>query len=210
MVKRLGRILLAACIPAALSAIATTHAQDDPITICQRAPDADSRIACLEDALRDQTGATRPLAPGVRGHDAAPDEEASSQSAFGRVGGMIGAINPFSGGEAREEARTVSSQDPAAERFGASQVAARTTSRATETPSQSLDARITGVSVVPYQRLELTLDNGQVWRQIAGDSQRINERHADDNTVSIRETRLGGYQMRLNEISRTIRVERIR
>lgn len=208
--KRLSRVLLAASLPAILAALPAAQAQEDPIATCQRAPNAEARIACLEAALRQQSAAPAEAARSPQASEAEPRGQDTGQSTLGRVGGLIGAINPFSGGESGERAGTVSSQDAAADRFGAAQVAARTASRSPDTPSEQLAARIAAVSVVPYQRLELTLDNGQVWRQIAGDRQRISERHASGNTVNIWETRLGGYQMRLNEIARTIRVERIR
>lgn len=202
--KRLGRILLAASFPVLLVAMASASAQEDPITLCQQAPDAEARIACLEAALRQQ-GATPATAP----ESSSPGRE-EGQGTMARVGGIIGAINPFSGGESGERTGVVSSQDAAADRFGAAQVAARAASRAPDTPSEQLAARVRAVSVVPYQRLAVTLDNGQVWRQINGDRQRINERHVRDNSVNIWETQLGGYQMRFNDIARTIRVERIR
>lgn len=194
------------------------HAQEDPIAACQREAATEARITCLEEALRRQTAATQPAASATQPAPARETRQESTderQGVAGRVGSALGALNPFSGGDSRQSddgQRQVSSQDAAADQFGASQVAARTASRtpASHTPSDRLVARIAQVSVVPYQRLEVTLDNGQVWRQIAGDSQRLNERHVDGNTVDIWEARLGGYQMRLNEISRTIRVERIR
>ncbi len=204
--------IMIACSPVAF-------AQEDPITACQRAPDAETRIACLEEALRRQAGAPSDAPTATQPAPATPREPAQTatqerQSMAGRVGSALGSLNPFSGGEDRDSEdgrRQVSSQDAAAERFGASQVAARTATRATtEASAERMTARIANVSTVPFERLEVTLDNGQVWRQIAGDRQRLNERHVQGNSVDIWEARLGGYQMRLNEIARTIRVERIR
>jgi translation initiation factor IF-1 len=97
----------------------------------------------------------------------------------------------------------------AADRLGAAQVAARTARRAPEDPGR-MTARVEQAEVVPYRRLQVQLDNGQVWRQIQGDTQRITIRGADPLTVEIWEARAGGYQMRLNELGRTIRVERLR
>lgn len=201
-----------------LASLSAAHAQEDPIAACQQEATTEARIACLEDALRRQAASRQPAAPTAQPAPARETRQESTderQGVAGRVGSALGALNPFSGGDSRQSddgQRQVSSQDAAADQFGASQVAARTASRtpASHTPSDRLAARIAQVSIVPYQRLEVTLDNGQVWRQIAGDRQRLNERHVDGNTVDIWEARLGGYQMRLNEISRTIRVERIR
>lgn len=193
-----------------LALLSSAHAQEDPIAACQRAVTPEARIACLEDALRRQS-APQPAAQPSTPSQSAPERE-ESRSAMSRVGGAIGALNPFSGGGERESTGQVSSRDNAADRFGAEQVAARNAPPRSQSDAQQerLAARVASVSTVPYQRLEVTLDNGQVWRQIAGDNQRITERHANGSSVEIWEARLGGYQMRLNEISRTIRVERIR
>jgi hypothetical protein len=63
---------------------------------------------------------------------------------------------------------------------------------------------------VPYERLVVTFENGQVWRQIKGDTNRIRVNLDRNQTADIRESSLGGYKLRLNEIRRTIRVERIK
>lgn len=192
-----------------LALLSPAHAQEDPIAACQRAATPEARIACLEDALRRQSS-PQPATQPSTAPQAVPEHE-ESRSAASRVGSAISALNPFSGRDERDTSGQVSSRDTAADRFGAEQVAARNASR---TPSQAseerLAARVVAVATVPYQRLEVTLDNGQVWRQIAGDSQRIAARHVNGNSIELWEARLGGYQMRLNDISRTIRVERIR
>ena len=63
---------------------------------------------------------------------------------------------------------------------------------------------------VPYERMVVHLENGQVWRQIKGDKNRIRTSLERNQTADITESRLSGYTLRLNEIRRTIRVERIR
>lgn len=69
---------------------------------------------------------------------------------------------------------------------------------------------MSGITNVPYRRLQITLDNGMIWRQIEGDVQRLRIDEDDASTVEIWETRLGGYKLRFNDLARTIRVERIR
>lgn len=103
--------------------------------------------------------------------------------------------------------------EPAASRIadmGAEQVSARSSRARSDEPALRLQAAVHNVEVIPYQRLQITLDNGHVWRQIRGDTQRIQARRASEQTVEIWESNLGGYRMRLNEMARTIRVERIR
>jgi hypothetical protein len=93
--------------------------------------------------------------------------------------------------------------------LGAEQVAARASVRSAE-PSERVQARLAAAETIPFRRLQLTLDNGQVWRQIEGDTQRVSVRADTDTSVEIWEARIGGYRMRLNELARTIRVERVR
>lgn len=70
--------------------------------------------------------------------------------------------------------------------------------------------RVAGYDTIPWRRLQVELENGQVWGQIEGDTQRIRVNLERNQTVDIEESGLGGYKLRLNEIERTIRVERIR
>jgi hypothetical protein len=63
---------------------------------------------------------------------------------------------------------------------------------------------------VPYERMQVTLENGQVWRQIKGDTQQIRVDVKRNQTVDITESSLSGYKLRLNEMRRMIRVERVR
>jgi hypothetical protein len=110
-------------------------------------------------------------------------------------------------------------KEPAAEKpatstpagIGAEQVIARN-----QTRDEVLDAleaanglAVASYDVVPYERLLVTLTNGQVWRQIKGDTQIIRVDLDRNQTVDIAQSSLGGYKMRLNELRRTIRVERL-
>ena len=96
--------------------------------------------------------------------------------------------------------------------IGAEQVIARQQTR--EERQASLDQEqglaIASYSYVPYRRLVVTLENGQVWRQIKGDNQYFRVDLKRNQTADITESGLGGYKLRLNEIRRTIRVERVR
>lgn len=71
------------------------------------------------------------------------------------------------------------------------------------------DLQVAAYSEVPYQRIVVHLENGQVWRQIAGDNQYFRVNLARNRTVDISESPLGGYQLRFNQMRRTIRVERV-
>lgn len=96
--------------------------------------------------------------------------------------------------------------------IGADQVIARNQSQQERMASLE-EARGLGVASygkVPVGRLLVTLENGQVWRQIKGDTQEFRVDLERNQTVDIEESPLGGYRLRLNEMRRTIRVERVR
>ena len=96
--------------------------------------------------------------------------------------------------------------------IGADQVIANTQTRevALENLEEARDLRVASYDQVPYERLVVTLENGQVWRQIKGDTQRIRVDLKRNQTVDITESSLGGYKLRLNEMRRTVRVERVK
>ena len=96
--------------------------------------------------------------------------------------------------------------------IGAEQVIAKTQTR--EELRENLKAagglQVASYDQVPYERLLVILENGQVWRQIKGDTQKIRVDLKRNQTVDITESSLGGYKLQLNEMRRTVRVERIK
>lgn len=67
-----------------------------------------------------------------------------------------------------------------------------------------IEAKVTDVRKSAYKKLTVTLDNGQIWRQI--DSQSIPLRSGE--TVVVREASLGSFLMEKKSSSRRIRVKR--
>ncbi len=96
--------------------------------------------------------------------------------------------------------------------IGAEQVEARTRTReeALAALDEARGLRVEKFERVGYRQLQVHLENGQVWRQIRGDVQEIRVSVERNPTVDITESTLGGYRLRLNEVRRTIRVQRIR
>lgn len=98
------------------------------------------------------------------------------------------------------------------EGIGAGQVVTR--AQSTEERLERLEKAeglvVASYGTVPYERLVVTFENGQVWRQIRGDTTRIRVNLDRNQTADITESSLGGYKLRLNEIRRTLRVERIK
>ena len=102
--------------------------------------------------------------------------------------------------------------DDAPAGIGAEQVIIQTQTRdeREESLEKAMGLSVAGYHHVHYERLVVTLENGQVWRQIKGDTSQIRVSLDRNQTVDINESGLGGYKLRLNEIRRTVRVERIR
>jgi len=96
--------------------------------------------------------------------------------------------------------------------IGADQVIARNQTREEmiEELEKEEGLRVASYDKVPYERLVVTLENGQVWRQIKGDTQNIRVDLKRNQTVDITESSISGYKLRLNEMRRMIRVERVR
>lgn len=123
--------------------------------------------------------------------------------------------NPVSqGAESSETLPPVPADPPPTptDTIGAEQVRAR---NETSAEIAARLASVTGLKVaayseVPYQRLQVELENGQIWRQISGDTQHVRVDLQRNQTVDIEESQISGYRLRLNEMRRTIRVERIK
>lgn len=104
-----------------------------------------------------------------------------------------------------------STPEAAPDGIGAEQVVARNMTREEQLASleSASGLKVARYGEVPYQRLVVHLENGQVWRQIQGDDQYFRVDLKRNQTVDINETSMGGYKLRLNEMRRTIRVERV-
>ena len=97
--------------------------------------------------------------------------------------------------------------------LGAEQVAARTASKdGGQAENERSTFNVASTRTVPYKKLEVTLENGQVWLQSNGDSRDIYvpKRFRDSLTVEIWRASLGGYRMHLKELKKTIRVRRLK
>lgn len=198
-----------------------THADnEDAIARCARIATVGDRILCLEDTLRQASGKysdsvhSEPV-----GQTSAPDalvatEEAVqapdmvSEAQLSETDAAPSAIAAVSVAESvTDTARSSEEND-----IGVEQVRARNMTQEEIIANLRIakGIQVAAYAEVPYRRLLVTLDNGQVWRQIKGDTQRIRVDLGRNQTVDITETSLGGYALRLNEMRRTIRVERIR
>lgn len=163
----------------------TVCAQHAVIEHCRKTSSDADRIACLEAALLAQ------------------DNEMHAESELQAA--------PIESASAVAEADAPPAAD-APIGIGAEQVIARnqTQEEILADLQQAQGLRVKSYAQVPYQRTEVTLENGQVWRQIKGDTQVLRVDLKRNQTVDIDESSLGGYRLRLNEMRRTIRVQRVR
>lgn len=182
-------------------------AQQSVIDHCKQTSSDADRIACLEAALLGQQVTESEVVPSVETEIIAIEET---------VPVLTAEPAPVAEEPSTEMQEELPSADVAAEAIpegiGAEQVTARNQTR--EEQEQALESApgliVAKYEWVPYERLVVTFENGQVWRQIKGDTNRIRTSLERNQTADITESGLGGYKLRLNEIRRTIRVERIR
>lgn len=195
----IGSALMAGSV---LGGGALAQTQEAIIAQCRDTPDAQARIECLETALL-----------GLPAEAFEPASEAE------RRGFRLPRLSFGGNDEAATPAQQSASVAPAATGLGADQVNARNADpqdarerRQARIAAERVASTVTEFRTIPYQRLEVHLANGQVWRQLPSDSQRVVERMRGSRaySVDVWEGNLGGYLLRVNELSRVIRVERIR
>lgn len=197
---------------------ATLAVADDPrvgIDRCAALPSEEARIACLESLVREMAGTAAPAAEAV-GAGAAAAATAPPESTPADVAGSSPERVPADvAGSPREEAvDPVSASEPttSGERvlpeLGAEQVAVRQPDE--EEPK--VQAMVIRHREVGYQKLQVELDNGQIWQQTEGDRLRVIRRlrDADQFVVELWGTKSGGYRLRIPSEEITLRVRRIR
>ena len=170
-------------------------AQNSVIDRCKQTSSESDRIACLEAALLDkqQPSATQEIS-------------ATAVDAEAQIDPPSMELDAGPSDDSLEPAETLPTG------IGAEQVIANNQAKASqkEARQEAQGMVIAKYEWVPYERMVVTFENGQVWRQIKGDTRRIRTSLERNQTADITESGFGGYMLRLNEIRRTIRVERIR
>lgn len=79
-------------------------------------------------------------------------------------------------------------------------------------PSGRIPATVVAFDFVRRDKLRVTLDNGQVWRQTDADrpSHYRSLRRFDTFEVEMWETGLGGYRMLIKPTNKMVRVQRLK
>lgn len=178
----------------------STGGAAEAVERCRALPTDSERISCLEQALLAEPSAASEAA-----------EDAPDESVFERRGVRVPGLSIF-GGRSGSADPIVTSDSPDADAFGAETVTARQR-RSGDAPEEvvpRLVASVVSSTVVPYQRLQVELDNGQVWRQTQSDEPSWNPARDDEpENVEIWPSRLGGYRMLIAGYNRTLKVERV-
>ena len=172
----------------------SAFAQQSVIEHCKNTSSDADRIACLEAALL-----------GKEALETSQPEVAETVAPVAIAAAMTVTPDP----EPKPEPKPLPRAEP--EGIGASQVIASTQTKdeLVESLEKAIGLVVASYGTVPYEKLLVTLENGQVWRQITGDTQKIRVDLKRNQTVDIEESSLSGYKMRLNEMRRTVRVRRV-
>lgn len=75
---------------------------------------------------------------------------------------------------------------------------------------ESITAKVTDFAYNPYGRFVVFLDDGQIWQQIEGDTDRAHFRKNGGETVTISRGMLGSYNLTINNTGLAFKVRRIK
>ncbi|MEM6851619.1 MAG: hypothetical protein AAF527_07825, partial [Pseudomonadota bacterium] len=172
------------------AAVASEAAEPDPVTHCaETSADAAAEIDCLRRVIRDllpetYAEAEAPPARVASSMDAATDEAPPPEAAP--------AAEPELGAE-QVERRARRTEKSAEE--------SDTAARAEETP-QTIITRVVDFDRNAKGQLILVLENGQVWKQRAGDARTVRLKRHEKPQVEIRKGALSGYRIKFLEKGR--------
>ena len=174
----------------AMTGVAATASADalyDELVVCRSLPD-DARLICYDAAVdRSRRGASgRPPAPPQAAASAAAASAAvdppAPQSA---AGGSISQEDLF--GKNQEEVQRSVEEATGSERI------------------ESLNGTVTRLQKSGYDKVVITLDNGQVWKQVDASSLRLRV----GDTVEIERGAMGSYMLQKKGSKRGMRVSRL-
>lgn len=158
---------------------------------CLALPSDAERLSCMRDAL-----AMAEAALAAQGGEEQDD------------GGFLG-LGIFGGGSGARPNALVASESAFAAGLGAEQVTGRSDSRETDEDVRVQASIVNITEWVPGVN-QFELDNGQVWRQLGGDTQQVRLGRSDSHAVELFGSWAGGYRMRIPSQRQTVMVERIR
>jgi hypothetical protein len=201
--REMNRMIFAAACSAAISfqiGTAAASPRDDVLSgmqKCAGVADDKSRLACYDALVRPaQEAMARPPAPGEASQPPTKEEQ---KSWFGfDVGGLFNA--------SPEEQKTP-------QQFGAENLpSTRQKVEQAEQEVDSITAGVTEYAFTPFGKFIVFLDNGQIWRQLQGDTgdKPMFHKNPKDNKVTIERGLIGSYNLMVNDSTRSYKVERIK
>jgi hypothetical protein len=177
--------------------------QGEPFLRCAALSDRTARVLCLEDDLEKATtqSAAKPAAPAATATTAAP----ARATAIGSTSTATAA--GASSTPATPTAPTLAPEAEEKKRFALFGLLDREPKEDKPEFSESMQATVVDLTEFKPEVWTITLDNGQVWRQLY--TQRYNLREGDKITIYRKE---GALQFRLEaeRFSGMIRVERVK
>ena len=189
-----------AAADAQAQAEAQTPAAEQSREDCDDAPTPEAEIACLRQALSESRAALARTGAAV-----APATSAPVQSVETTPPPDLAPAQP-----SRPDLPQILPPRPTATaELGAEQVAEQQ-GEDREDEADLVRASVVASERVHPDRLQVELDNGQVWRQLESDTQKIHLGGAGSVPVEMWGSRFGGYRMRLVESGRALKVERVR
>jgi hypothetical protein len=200
--REMNRILFAILCGAAIACqfgTASASPRDDVLNGLQRCASVTedkARLACYDALVRPvQEALAKPPEPQEASHPPTKEEQ---KSWFGfNLSGLFDATP---------------SQQTTPQQFGSERLPS--TQQKIETAKEEVDsitAGVTDYAFTPFGKFIVFLDNGQVWRQLQGDSDHAQFRkNASDNKVTIERGLIGSYNLSVNDSTRVFKVERVK
>ncbi|HEX4156993.1 MAG TPA: hypothetical protein VHY79_00835 [Rhizomicrobium sp.] len=178
-------------------AIAAPAAQDllEAVGHCSGIDDDHARLACYDSLaphVKDALAAPPASLPGNR-----PPTAEEQRSWFGfDFGHLFG---------------TAQAQQTKPAQFGSDRLPENPAPEGAAPSLDSITAGVTDVAYTGFDKFVVFLDNGQVWRQIDGDSDHaVFRKPAKKNKVTIDRGLIGSYNLMLNDSVRTYKVTRLK
>ena len=200
--------MLPSLILAAALAQAQVQAAADPYAACAGIVSADDRLACYDAAsMRGRLAAPSAAEPGEGAVAGAATDQSGRLGVSGSPVAVadappLPATPPAPLRQPLPVPATPAAPVEDASRFGFTrQEAART---------DSITAPIAELTLGRDKKARIVLTDGQVWRQVAGDSVSLRVPRGDQpQEATIRRAAMGSFKMRIEPLGKTIRVKRV-
>ena len=171
-----------------LPAAASADALRDELRVCRDLPDDDARLVCYDVAVdrSRQNPSSRPAPAAAESPAAAPAEPAGASGTAATAGAAASLSQEALFGKTTDEVERTVEEATGDERI------------------DSLNASVTKLQQYAYNKVLITLDNGQIWKQV--DTSNLRLRAGD--AIEIERASLGSFMLRKQGSKRSMRVSR--